>query len=355
MMRRLKSLNTLNQEGMVAIVVTSVLMIVISLIVVGYSSTIRDEQRQALDNQLSTQAFYAAESGINLARNKIKAELKNNPTGSISKQECKGTGLGIDESADYKIDDATGSEITCLLVKDTTTEQIFQDVGSEAKGTWVRSDNPINNLVISWEGNSRDATSCTGGDALESSRACPQPILRVDIVPLKQSGMDQTYLQRGQFTVFLSPKNGGSITNTNYSRNSDKDASSSPSIVSSACNTTLDTTYLCAAKIINLPIVDAGFAVKMVSLYGSSDVAISSIDGSNNKLEIKGQYVIDSTAKAVDVARRVQVRYSGSSSNLITWALGSSPGTSDPNQVGVCKLYKISAGAVTDGCKTSTP
>jgi Tfp pilus assembly protein PilX len=53
------------QAGMVAIMVTMILMIVISLIVVGFAQISRRNQRQALDRQLSTQAFYAAETGVN--------------------------------------------------------------------------------------------------------------------------------------------------------------------------------------------------------------------------------------------------------------------------------------------------
>src|ERR1700761_8288581 len=56
-----------DEQGMVSILVTMIMVIVISLIVIGFAEVSRRNQREALDNQLSTQAYYAAESGVNAA------------------------------------------------------------------------------------------------------------------------------------------------------------------------------------------------------------------------------------------------------------------------------------------------
>ena len=64
MPKRLKQ----SESGIVSLMMTLVIMLVISLIVIGIAQLSRREQRQALDNQLSTQAFYAAESGVNDAQ-----------------------------------------------------------------------------------------------------------------------------------------------------------------------------------------------------------------------------------------------------------------------------------------------
>ncbi len=57
-----------NESGLAAIAVTMIIMGIVTLIVVGFATLMRREQRQALDQQLSTQAFYAAESGVNATR-----------------------------------------------------------------------------------------------------------------------------------------------------------------------------------------------------------------------------------------------------------------------------------------------
>ena len=56
-----------NEQGLVAIVVTLIIMLVLTLIVTGFAQLARREQREALDRQLASQALYAAESGVNAA------------------------------------------------------------------------------------------------------------------------------------------------------------------------------------------------------------------------------------------------------------------------------------------------
>lgn len=63
-----------NQQGIVAIVVTIILMVILTLIVLSFAKISRREERDALDRQLSTQAFYAAESGIDYAKSKLESD-----------------------------------------------------------------------------------------------------------------------------------------------------------------------------------------------------------------------------------------------------------------------------------------
>ena len=61
----------LRERGVVSIMVSIVLMAVMTLIVLGFSEIARRDQRQTLDRQLSNQAFYAAEIGVNDAQQAI--------------------------------------------------------------------------------------------------------------------------------------------------------------------------------------------------------------------------------------------------------------------------------------------
>ena len=76
----------IDQKGMAAILITLIMMIVISLIVLGFAQITRHDQQQALDKQLSTEAFYAAESGINDAINAIQNlnYLTSHPNGKTN-------------------------------------------------------------------------------------------------------------------------------------------------------------------------------------------------------------------------------------------------------------------------------
>ena len=75
-----------NQEGLVSITVSLIIMIIITLVVSSFALIVRREQRRTLDRQLSQQAFYAAEVGIADAQSAIKAGLTDDIT------ECSGPG-----------------------------------------------------------------------------------------------------------------------------------------------------------------------------------------------------------------------------------------------------------------------
>lgn len=87
----------IKQTGFVSIIVASLLMVILALITVGFTRIMQREQRQALDRQLSRQALYAAESGINDVLDAIDNDLNLSPTADytgISKASCDVNGLG---------------------------------------------------------------------------------------------------------------------------------------------------------------------------------------------------------------------------------------------------------------------
>jgi Tfp pilus assembly protein PilX len=334
-----------NQDGMIAIVVTSVLMMVISLLVLGFMRTIQNEQRQALDNQLSTQAFYAAESGVNLAKSKIDGALAADPNADVSKTGCTDSSP---YTGTYPIDTGAGSTeaaITCLLVNPTPESQEFQNIGANAKSTRIAPDTgeTISSLFFSWQSSSKGSAvsgACTSGTGLPAAWGCEQPILRVDLVPLA-ANLTQSGLQTDQLTVFLRPEAGSpGPTQLPYTTNA------GGLILQTTCQNNTpaaDSNYVCTAEVSTLPNTAGqyGFAVRMLSLYGSSNVSVYAKNSSSAKIKVKGQFVIDSTARAVDVIRRIQVRASAKAKETESWAL-----QTDGAGQGICKQYKISANQV---------
>src|ERR1039458_10050844 len=71
-----------DQSGFASIVIASVIILVLSLITVGFAQLMQREQRSALDRQLSSQAYYAAESGINDAVSAINSGF------NVAKSTC---------------------------------------------------------------------------------------------------------------------------------------------------------------------------------------------------------------------------------------------------------------------------
>jgi len=100
------------QVGFVSIIVAAVLMVLLSLITIGFSKIMQREQRQSIDRQLSAQAFYAAETAINDVKDKITLQ------GSVpAKAHCTVAdwGNGIIDPAEPDV------QYTCLLIDPAPT------------------------------------------------------------------------------------------------------------------------------------------------------------------------------------------------------------------------------------------
>ena len=76
----MSSLVIKDDKGLVSFMITIIMMLVITLIVIGFTQVSNRNRRESLDRQLSTQAFYAAESGVNEA---LKV-LRTSPTAEQS-------------------------------------------------------------------------------------------------------------------------------------------------------------------------------------------------------------------------------------------------------------------------------
>jgi hypothetical protein len=97
-----------DQRGMVSIIVAVLMIIVLALIVLAMARNTVREQRQTLDRQLSDQAFYNAESGINDAAYYIY----NTPTAPLKNEDCNTYLPGINN----QVDPPNGvNKYTCLL------------------------------------------------------------------------------------------------------------------------------------------------------------------------------------------------------------------------------------------------
>lgn len=322
-----------DQRGMAAILVTVILMIVISLIVLGFAQTIRREQRNTLDNQLATQAFYAAESGINLAEEKLKIH------GSTTKNDCPAVAPHF-TPADYNIGE--NEEITCLLIKNELESLEYQNAGLDSIPLLLRAKTGnIQNLYISWQSSSTNSlSSCSGSPSGNNfgpnnvSSGCKQPVIRVDFVPVGNGvGLNSATLAAQQFTTFLYPTN--SMNPVNYS------AGGMGTIASARCATATSTLSprLCTANIKNLS--NTSYGVRIMSIYGESDITIIATGAGATPITlVDGQIQIDSTAKASDVLRRVQARMTLSSGDIPDFGITSA--------AGLCKRYVISGGTVED-------
>jgi len=286
--------------------VTMILMIVLSLIVLGFAQISRRNQRETLDRQLSTQAFYAAESGINDAVNAIKT------AGSAqAKTSCAPATSGIYQSLNTTLDSSHNVSYSCLLVNPTPPNLQYDNV--DDTGTIVpiitADGSNISNIDIVWQSSAANPlTGCSSSLALGTFKpsggwACGYGILRFDLVQASGSQTANLY-QQNTMTTFAVP-----LTNGTNQINFGANSNASVGVKCTNNNCTLRVAGLNS----NL------YYMRVSTLYSKASVlTITPHNAAGSTVQLtNAQAIIDATGKAQDVLRRIQVRmpYNGSSSS----------------------------------------
>lgn len=293
-----------SDSGFAAIVVTLIVMSLVVLISIGFVRTTTQEQQASLDRQLSTQAFYAAETAINDA-----AELLKNPAyvqeleASGGKDECDVT--DADKWSPF-LDGEDGTiEYTCVLIDVQPDNLLYDSIDDEVRVILLKSDDEINNITINWQEEPEPEFPEFAGDSDNFPRNWPvgAPVLRVALTPL--SDVTRDGLINNTFTTFLRPYDGsaGSTAQVSFIAGPEN-VDNQGSIARIPCNEENEPMF-CRASIDNLDGLDntEGYLLAVRSIYGNSRLSISA------DVQLKGeQAIVDATGKASDVLRRLQVR-----------------------------------------------
>lgn len=296
-----------NQRGIVSIVITIVLMLVLTLIVLAFAKASRREERNALERQLSTQAFYAAETGINDARTVLERWLANptpaNQANLNSDYMTSCTGFAVAAGAPVALDPATltpgsAASYTCLFV-DPSPSSIVYTKSDEQHVLPVRNKDgtAINTIEIYWDDDSGGNTfgGCptppndnpTSFNVPPLTNNCDAPILRVEIV-------DAGNLTASK-VVFVYPATSGAAL-INYG------LATTGAVRQGNCSG--GGPNRCRMVINGLGASEYYMRVK--GIYGPAALTITANSG---VAELVGaQALIDATGKAIDVERRIQVR-----------------------------------------------
>lgn len=297
------------EDGFASIIIALILIIVLSLLTVGFAQLARREQQTALDKQLSNQAFYAAESGVNSAYQEIKIGPPNgisSTTTGVNQGSC----LLPTAFPDHGVISSTNAiTYPCVIVNLTpptlsktmnageSWSTIFT-TSSAADGT---ADN-LSGLTVSWssfDGDNTTAPTFTSGNSLETQAAwtaAKQPaVLQVTLTAIPDpNNVTRTSLMNDSYTYYLYPGSGCSGA-----------AGQGQFLCSGAAAAT--------APFFNVPlpvnIASSTFLVHIVDYYDQSTIQLgSAVDSANKTLDFDGsQAIIDSTGKAQDVLRRIQV------------------------------------------------
>lgn len=334
-MNNIQSHSRLGQQGIVSLMVTMVLMMVISLIVLGFGEISRREQRQVLDRQLSSQAFLAAETGVNDARQAIATALRASQP-IPEKTQCQRT-TGSDPYAAYNpvLNAATDVTYSCLLVS-TRLQNVIQTVAADG-GSSVVPLKPVggqvNRLHLKWTTTeeikpidvARCATTIPGNGANNFPRAadwaCPYGVIRIDMVPI--DSLNRNQLMTNNRVVFLYPtSNAGTPTVSHAAMNG----------VVSAMGCTVAG---CSVDITGISTAATNYAIRVVGIYKGGKLDISADNASGVPLLLsEAQAKVDATGRAAGVLRRIEARIPLTTNQNV-------PFTALQSGSSICKRFRV--------------
>ncbi len=299
-MKNLRSLKNEN-SGMVAIMVAVFLVLIVSLIVVNYSRLVRREQRQTLDRQLNTQAFYVAESGVD----NIAKYIKTHP--NFSKTSCDEAADG-DLAFESNLIIETGVlEVTCSLVNTDLYQLQYNGVNDSSEVVPLDTGaTSMRDITITWRNDGVfNVSGCSPPSLPTTLTNCSPGVLKIDIVNTTPP-IDSTNVLVNTFTAYLYPDNAGD----NAIPWADAAGPTNQGHIEPVnCNVGFCETTITVPE-------STKYHMRVQSLYNSSDVLIKVDDlagaGGSALLLYGAQATIDITAKANDIIRRIKTTVSTS-------------------------------------------
>lgn len=348
----IKEMNSNNkQQGFVAIFTVIIIMAILSLITLGFSNITRQALRRTLDDQLNSQAFYAAETGINRAWRYIDGlDEGAGASGPVSLTYVKDSCPDPADDYGYAIDPSANISISCLLVN--MVPEDFDPGTVPVAGTnppirtYVKPLDPVNpnEFTFSWDTddssdlrNAYDERPNNGFDGNNNPVLPPKAnwgtggrnigILRVDIVPA--DNLARANMVNEGYTFFLYPTShsSGSTAFSVYPGQAySSQANHQGAVLLVRCAdynpaTDPDDFRRCSVDITLAGAAHGEYYMRLVSYYNPVRVSVVMRDGSGIEQQFYGaQAVIDATGKVDDVSRRVQVRVP------IKWSKNDYPG-----------------------------
>ena len=311
--------NTLqkDQRGLVSFMVTIIMMLVISLIVIGFTQVTNRNRREQLDRQLSTQAFYAAESGVNAAIAKINVAIST-PGGVMPQNTCSSVVVGGYPTSETNLSITPKVGYTCILVN-PVVPSIITNASQQTSSVFPL--NPVNSagvstnltqLTFTWstpQGVAASNFNCQSiGRFPKSSIAVPYMcafgMLRVDLM-YGASGGSAVELAPKTVTLFMQPL----VTGISSPTISDFVSLGSPKgiIVGAQYDGASKKTYTAKVSLAGAAQTTQYYA-RITTLYRDSPRIVVGGSYLGTPVSFKdAQAIIDVTGKAQDVLRRVQV------------------------------------------------
>jgi hypothetical protein len=349
-MKKIQSIKT-EEYGFASLVVAFILILVMSLLTVGFAQVARHEQQNALNKQLANQAYYAAETGVN----EIKAQLVAlqaaagpGPTyrAPYDGSACLGSPYIPDSSGSNPsssvIDSSSDVTYSCAFVNFKTSTLIPPTTPPQSSANFIfNSTGALNQLTFSWGSKDNSNTPRTAGgfptQAQWASGKSPS-VIQFSITPIGTGGtLTRNNLISNTFTAYFYPSNGSVIDPENGSAVPGVGSVNyvAPDGDTGTCQVGVPPAGDCDDATTNAPIIDATYThandpypysviiknlpaatnntwlVHYVTFYDDTQACLDAalVVGCNNTSSVdltNSEVDIDVTAKAKDVVRRIQ-------------------------------------------------
>lgn len=320
-MPNLKKIGT-DQRGIASIIIVTILVVLLSLVSIGFSRLINRDITRSIESQKSRIASYAAESGVNQVIDYLK---RADPLAGKNLASCQNdllkklnstTGLSGDKNTEY----------TCVLLNLNPANLVYQKLDPlSSKVVKLQAPSPLGSVFISWKSSSDNTNLGPPGqlsllDENSWNGKGYMPALRVTLYNVPSSGAlsGPSNINR---TFFLYPTKGGG---TNQVDLTGPQAAADGSLISINCSNQHFNGFSyqspgpgnCLVVFSSLPgSNDSGSTVyvRVTPVYGSADVRIEAqprggSDSRRNLEFINVQAIVDVTAKSNDVVKRLEAR-----------------------------------------------
>lgn len=343
-----------NQNGFVAIFSVIFFALLAMVITVGFMRITVYEQRQALDNDLTSRALSAAEAGVEDAK-RVLAYYKTNPNDGVfvgannvfASTTCNGlhgnavlqNKLGLKASGE--VDANQNLYYTCLDVDLDTPDVSAELAQSESTVIPVRArpGEAFDTVRLQWHEVSEPGQPGNGG--INQNRFFPAgdlPALRagsnnqvgfndaripaylkVQLIVAQKGAVTREQLYRGSRTIFLQPQRNGlnaiDIEGSDPRGNNLEQAlnNSKDSPIQTRCNPNANSgQYACRMDVKlpvgSFPVNQSDYYLRVTSLYRDTNLKATLFNNTEARLFQGAQPRIDSTGRAADVFRRIVVR-----------------------------------------------
>jgi hypothetical protein len=365
-----------NQEGLTSIMVVFFFTIILSLLSIGFANVMNRQLKQTVDGELSSQATYSAESGINDAKLYVSQQLNQNRDPSTNNQCIDIAVLRPPFVLDGSISGHyTGDpndknvEYTCVIIDSRPSELVYNiNAGQSVTFKMVPyNDNRSNNLMdlsrifFSWEnqaapgGSSQPLPNANAVNhrlpkesdynniATCSNFLSCTGVLEVTIYPIfdansgNDPNQDANIAQNARTYVLYSNGGAGTVSYASYANNGQ--------FINGNCNNNIHPTLpysnstqrYCNAGIDNLPTGPNGakfYYVRVRAVYADQSVSIQAANSGDNPAQLgSAQSLIDVTGKGNNILKRIATHVPISSTVLPQYTVQS--------MESICKRFKL--------------